>query len=394
MNVMNMQPFHSTKGGSPVLDAVREFLPEIADEAENIEKNGGLSAELNEKLRAAGAFRMLMPKASGGMEMDLLQTMNVVEEIARADASAAWTAMVATGFNAILPLFPDATIKEILTPDGDVMIRGALAPKGVVTKVEGGYRVTGQWPLGSGSYPYKWVIAHAMLLDGKAPMMGENGIPVMKMVIVPAEEATFLDTWHSVGLQGSASHDYVLDDVFVPEIRTASLFGKATLKSDVNNLSFRVITGTQHTAVSTGAALGALADLNELAQTKRPSFRPTISLVEDPVFRHRYGELVTKLDTLRGVARWHAEEYMELARAGGPVGPADEFRHGSMVAYVSQGCVEIIDEVFRLAGASACYRSNSIQRRWRDARVAAQHAAASTDNYQGLAEAELGVTPE
>jgi alkylation response protein AidB-like acyl-CoA dehydrogenase len=130
-------------------------------------------------------------------------------------------------------------------------------------------------------------------------------------------------------------------------------------------------------------------DLAQLAQTKRPAFRPNMRLIEDPVFTGRYGAMMAKLDAARATADWFALEAMELARSGIQPTQADEARHGSMVAYVSRICTEIADEVFDLAGSSACYNGNSIQRRWRDARVAAAHAAAGTDNYQLLAGSKL-----
>lgn len=381
--------FHSDKGHSKVLEKIEKFLPEVIAAAEEIEESRSVPPYLIEKMLDAGIFRMMLPKSIGGEELDLLQISRVVEAFARADGSTGWTAMVAAGYNCILPIFPEEIIRKVAGDSGNVMVRGALAPKGRLRPVEGGYRLSGQWPFGTGSYDHKWVMATGIIFDGERPRMGPGGIPEMRVALMPAKEVRFLDTWHSVGMCGTSSHDFVVDDVFVSEDHCASLFGANNLDSTVYRLPFRILASTQHTSVSVGIALGAMDDLAKLAQTKRPAFRPNMRLIEDPAFRVRYGALMAKLDAARSCSDWYAQEAMEQAASGQPATPDDAARFGSMVAYVSRVCTEVTDAVFDLSGSSACYNGSSIQRRWRDARVAAQHAAAGTDNYELLAGVKL-----
>jgi len=360
------------------------IVPAIIAAAAQTEQERGLPLPVLERLKRAGLFRMLVPTAYGGEEMTPLQVLRVVEELARADGSAGWTGMVAAGFHPLLGLFPRVIVNEVLADGPDVMVRGALAPKGRLTPVAGGYRISGQWPLASGSYPYRWVIANGLVFEDGRPRLGTDGRAQMRMVLVPAEQARFLDTWNSVGLCGSASHDFVLDEIFVAEDRLGSLMGASLFDNPLMKLPFPVITAPQHTAVTTGIALGALDDLATLAATKRPAFRPDKKLIDDPVFRHRYGELVVRLDAARGYADWLTELSWELAQSGTRATLVDVARVKSMVAHVSLACVDIVNDAFTLAGASAVYQGATLQRRWRDVRVASQHAAASADEYQAL----------
>lgn len=380
----------SRKGESQVLEQVRKLGPKIAAEAEASEDIRGLSPSLNEQLQQAGVFRMIIPKDRGGEGLNLLQTLRVIEELSRADGAAGWTGMVANGFNAILGRFPPDAVNEVLALSRDVLIRGALAPKGRLVAADGGYRISGQWPLASGSYRHNWVMAHAIVFDGERPKMSPSGMPDMKMVLVPADQARFLDTWDSVGMRGSASHDFVLDNVFVPEERTGSFFaGSSSLQGAVHTLPFKMITAGQHTAVCTGIALAALDDLGRLALGKRPAFKPNVKLSDDPVFRQQYGQLIARLDAARGAADWLTQEVDELAESGRAATDADIERSNSMIAWVSRECVEVVNGAFALSGSTAAYRTSAIQRRWRDVAVAAQHAAASTDAYAALAGATL-----
>lgn len=381
--------FRSAKGHSHVLEKVEAFLPDVEAAADEIEASRSLPDHLIEKMIDAGIFRLMLPENLGGKELDLMQIARVVEALARADGSTGWTAMVAAGYNAILPIFSEEIIRKVAGADGNVMVRGALAPKGRLIPVEGGYRLSGQWPFGSGSYKHDWVMATGIVFDGERPRMGPGGIPEMLVALMPSDNAKFLDTWNSVGMCGTSSHDFVVDDVFIPADHAVSLFKGNNLDHSIYNLTFRILTGTQHTAVSLGIAYGAMDDLAKLAKTKRPAFRPNMRLIEDSAFRTRFGGLMAKLDAAHACADWYAQEAMELAYSGERPTSEDEARHGSMVAYVSRVCTEVTDEVFDLAGSSACYSVNKIQRRWRDARVAAAHAAAGTDNYQLLAGTRL-----
>lgn len=379
--------FKSQKGGSRVLDAIRAIAPDIAAAAEQTERNRGLDEGLIDRLTEAGMFRMMLPKARGGEDLTPLQVLRVVEELARADASAGWTGMVANGFNGLLGLFPVETIDEVLAKGPDLRMRGALAPKGRLVEVEGGYRISGQWPFASGSYPHDWIAASGLVFDGPAPKM-VDGQPVILMVLVHPKEARFLDTWDSVGMRGSASHDFVLDDVFVPTRRAAGLMsGPSNLEGPVHRLPFPVITAGQHTAVSTGGAMGALEDLAALAVNKRPAFKPNQKLIDDPVFSHRFGQLIARLDAARSYADALMEDSWELACSGQPATPGDVARVQSMVSRVSNECVDIVNDAFTLAGSTVVYSSHPLQRRWRDVRVAAQHAAASADGLSALSAA-------
>jgi alkylation response protein AidB-like acyl-CoA dehydrogenase len=363
--------------------------PEIAACADDIEKQRGLPRRLSDQLQAAGAYRMFIPRALGGEELTPVEVVEVIEAIATADASAAWTVMVALGFNAVFSRFPAKLTQELFASGPDVLARGALAPQGVAVAAPGGFVVNGQWPLASGSYPHSWVIAHAMILEDGKPKMGPMG-PDMRLLLLPADQAEFLDTWDSVGLRGSASHDFVLKDVFVPEDRTGSLFAPSSFDTPIHHLPFPMITGPSHTAVCLGITQATLADLATLAKTKRPAFGGGKLLAEDPVFCQRLGELSGRLAEQRAYVLFETANSWTLAKSGVPCGPMQITRMQTMVSRVHFTCVDIVNEAFTLAGSSAIYNRSPISRRWRDIRTAAQHAAASTSPYQALGKLLMG----
>jgi alkylation response protein AidB-like acyl-CoA dehydrogenase len=366
-----------------VLNAIRELTPEIAARADEIERAGVVPADILERLTAAGAFRMFVPKVYGGEEMSLPAALEVIEEVARADASTAWTVMIGADFAPVFGRFSKKVLDEEIYPDGpDTMGRGAFAPKGVAIPTDGGYIVKGQWPLASGSYEHQWIMGNCLVLENGAPRMTEAGMPAMKLVMIPAEQAQFIDTWDSVGLRATNSHDFVIDEVFVPEHHASEFFGPAAVDTPMFRLPIRLALGPTHVAVVLGAAQGALDDVAEVAKTKRPAFNPMMRLAEDPVFQFRLGQLDTRLAAVRALSVQETQRMWDSALEGDAPEPMAGVRQRAMVSYAHTECVAIINEAFALAGSNAMYSSSSIQRRLRDARTAAQHVAASAEIYQ------------
>jgi len=367
---------------SKVLTAVRELVPELIARATEIDQARGLPPELNEKLRAAGVFRMLIPRYYGGEELHPLQVSRVLEELSRADASTGWTGMVGVGFNITLGHFSRELTDKLFADSPDVLVRGAIAPKGVAIPAPGGYIVQGCWQLGSGSYDYQWVLANCIVLRDGAPTIGPNGMPEMRAALLPKDKAQFLDTWDAVGLRGTASNDFIVKEQLVPELYAANLFGPATFDMPVHRLPFMMIAAPTHGSVAVGIAQGALDDVATLAKTKRPAFAGGKRLAEDPLFTYRYGELVVRLAGLRGLLEKRIMDNGELANSELPITPLDIAGTSAVAAYVQVNAVDIVNEAFALAGSNACCNSSPLQRRWRDIRCVAQHQAANTNSYQ------------
>ena len=373
---------------SNVLAAVRKLAPEIIARGDEIETSSAVPPDLNEKLREAGVFRMLIPRSYGGEELHPLQVSRVLQELGRADASASWTGMVALGFNVALGHFSRELTDELFAKTPDVLVRGAIAPKGVAIPVPGGYVVQGTWSLGSGSYNYSLVLANCVVLRDGKPSIGPNGMPEMLAALLPRDKVEFLDTWNSVGLRGTCSHDFVIKEQFVPELYTANLFGPATFDMPIQKLTFQMIAAPTHGSVALGIAEGAIDDLTALAKTKRPAFGGGKRLAEDAVFNYRLGSLAVRVDAMRGSLERAIMDTWELANSDEAVTPLHAARTTAMAAHVQTEALEVVSEAFTLAGASACYNSFVLQRRWRDVRCLAQHAAANTGMlYQALGSA-------
>ena len=198
-----------------VIAAARSLAPAVHAEREVIDHTGRLPQQLLEQIADAGLFRLYMPAALGGLEVDPITFTRAVEEVAQVDGSAGWLVAVAATYSA-LPAYLSEDVARQLTDDPTATIAGTINPSGRAVVVPGGYRVSGRWAFGSGILHSRWVIGNCVVIDGDGPRLTPSGAPELRIVIAPVSACHVLDTWHTAGLRGTGSHDYTFDDVLYP----------------------------------------------------------------------------------------------------------------------------------------------------------------------------------
>jgi alkylation response protein AidB-like acyl-CoA dehydrogenase len=361
---------HAKRETDSVLGRVRALLPDIEARAAEGEAARAVPPAIVAGLRRAGVFRMTLPTAWGGEQLGLLDSAEVVREIAEADGSTGWTVQAASMALFFLRGLPRKSLEEEVFADGaDLMLRGAIAPKGRATSVEGGYRISGRWPLASGSFTPDWMLA-GFVIDGAPPLPG-GGLDIRVALFRP-DQVAFLDTWHAVGLRATQSNDFTMDDVFVPEHHTGPLMGDNNIPAPIFNLPYSP-TGASHDAVILGALKGALGDLAELAASKRPAFNPKVLLGEDPVFQEQFANLELRTTALTALSERTTRSVENRALAGETPTPFEWFSYTGGTQHIHHEGIRILNEVMTLAGSSGLYEANALQRRWRDIRCVSQH---------------------
>ena len=199
-----------------ILAAVRELIPDIVARGDEIERGRRLPLDLVDRLRSAGCFRMLVPRRLGGAEASLSEHLQLLRELAVADGSVGWTVMIGSSAPMIVGKLPPASFDMVYADGPDVVVAGTFNPTGIATVVDGGFRASGRWAFASGCEHADWFVAHCMVDDGS--------VPPLRMMVLPASEVDIIDTWTVSGLCGTGSHDFALDEVFVPADRTFRVF--------------------------------------------------------------------------------------------------------------------------------------------------------------------------
>jgi indole-3-acetate monooxygenase len=373
-----------------IVDRVREVVAAAGGRAEETERLGRIPADLYDDLEATGFFQSLVPRRYGGPELPLAAVSEMVIEGARADGAIGWVMMVAVVQPVILSMFPEKTVADVIGAHPRARIRGTLIPKGRAVAVDGGYLVSGQWPFASGGPNPDFVTGNCIVVEGDGPRRGPTGQTETVVVLLPADQVTFLDTWHVMGMQGTDSCDFTVADLFVPhEMTTSLLSASSSFDTPASCVPLRVMMAPGHASVAVGIARGALDDITELGQTKRFAFRPSSKLGDDIVFRHGLGENVLRFEAAHALLQRVTAE-VDAAGPADAWSPRQVLIGRTMAGYVASECVKIVDFAYASAGSVSVYESSDLQRRFRDIHVAAQHVSQTSESYRVLGAAVLG----
>ena len=194
----------------------RAMIPALKARAARCVAERDVPVESIREFHEAGFFRILQPKRWGGYEMNPNVFFDVQKAIAEGCMSTGWMFGVVGCHPYELALFHDQAQKEVWGQDTSTLASSSYQPVGKVTHVEGGFRLSGRWGFSTGSVHCDWVVLGAMV-----PPKNEGEAPDMRAFLLPRSDYVIdRDAWHVFGLQGTGSHDIIVDDVFVPEYRT------------------------------------------------------------------------------------------------------------------------------------------------------------------------------
>ena len=355
------------------LATARSLAGLIVSEAERTESGGTLSPDVVAAFRETGLFGLVVPEELGGTEADAVTTLAVFEELSRADASTGWTLLANTTTSGFAGAFcGDAAVKAMFGEGQAPVHAGMLGPRGRARPVEGGYMVSGSYSFGSGSAHADWIGAGTMVMSGDVPVMTPSGLPEMRVVFLPREQVRFLGNWDVLGLVGTGSYDYAIDDIFVAEDFTFPLIGAEVRRGGpVYHLDVLGLTCIGHCGFALGVGRRALEEAARAApgKVRMGSLGP---VADDPLFRHDFS---FQEAALQG-ARAYAFDIFGRAMASvaqGLVLDADlTQRLRQVTTYATVVAAEVVRSAYGWLGTDGI-RPGVLQRCLRDIETASQH---------------------
>ncbi len=357
-----------------LLSAAEKMLPEIRAASADAEAARRLPDALAAKLDDAGFFRMTLGRESGGLEVDPLTAAKVVEILSTASPSVGWVVMIiASSLFWMARVLPEEARDEVFPAGRASNIAGTVVPHGRADRVPGGWRVSGQWPFCSGCHQAAWLACGAWLHDGEGPIQSAEGRPEWRLFLVPADDCEILDTWHTSGLRGTGSHDFVVNGVFVPDRRVfPHPLAGAPVRPE-RHYAFPGVSIAMMSGVALGAARGAVDSLLELLEAKvdRRSGRLAASAFD------RQMDLASA-EALTGSARAYLyqalEELWAAVMAGEDPGLRLRAQYRLACTNAVSSSVQAVDRAHSAAGTNAIYVPSSLDGYFRDVRAVAAHA--------------------
>jgi alkylation response protein AidB-like acyl-CoA dehydrogenase len=260
------------------------------------------------------------------------------------------------------------------------------------TRVEGGYRISARWQYASGSHHATRLAGGVIVMDEGKPVMTEAGRPEIRMLTFPREEAEILDTWHVTGLRGTGSADIVVEDLFVPERASHRMLSEernASCRGPLYQLPLITVGAMPMASVALGIAQHAVDAFVELSATKAPALTET-PLAQRGSTQASFGAAAA---ALRAARAWHyqvAEDIWGLTAWGESVPLERRIEAQLAGAHVTQTAVSVVEEMQRLAGATAIYAKHPIERCFRDIHTLKQNAGVSHRNLEYAGASLLG----
>jgi len=367
---------------------------EIAAAADEIERTRRIPPALLAHIHEARLCRMLLPRAFDGDEVEPGTYLLTIDAVARADASVAWNLFVANSAALIAPHLEPETARTIYAPANALVAWGP--PNATVAKVEpGGYRVSGRWDFASGCRSATWMGLHCQVADADGTLrLNAAGFPAIRTMLFPLADATLIDTWDTIGLRGTASDSYSVEDLFVPDAFTGTR-EEPESRRDPGRLYAFPMQGLYAVGVA-GVALGtagAMLDMFKmLAADKTP--RGLAKLAD----RAAVQSGVARAEVRLGAARAYALEVLAdvFARAGseGAIDFPDRAKVRLAPSNAIHGAIEVADWVYKQAGVDAIFPGGPFQRRFRDIHTLSQQIQSRDAHFEAVGQVLLGNPPK
>ena len=370
-------------GDQAVIARAEAVRGAVAAASNEIESTRRLPPALLDQLHEAGLFRLLLPRSSNGIETDPLTFFHVIETIARADASTAWCLSQAGGC-AMSAAYLDLPVAQaIFGSDPRAVLAWGPGPKVRAVECEGGYKVTGVWSFASGGRHATWLGAHCPIYqaDG-SPKLDADGIQQERTMLVRSEDVTWTDIWNTVGLRGTASDQFALEDFFVRSDH--SITREFDRECRENGPLYRMGTGTCYqvgfAGVACGIARGAIDSFLEV--TRKGAAGCKSALRDNAVVQSNLAQAEVNLRAARGFVLQSMADIWKHLCAGAIITVEQRITVRMAATHAIHKAREAVDFAYNAAGATAIFENHPLERRFRDIHTVTQQLQGQLRHFE------------
>ncbi len=380
--MMTVKDDYLTPEAIEVIERARAMIPRLAERARAAEDTLMVPRETVAEMQEAGFFKVLQPKRWGGYEMDPRVFYTVQMALAEGCMATAWIYGVIGVHNWQIPLFPEQAQIDVWGQDPTTLTASTYMPTGKAEPVEGGYNFSGRWSWSSGSQHCEWI-----LLGGLLPKKDGSGVLEHCTFLLPKADFKIIENFDVLGLRATGSHDIEVTNAFVPEHRThrtndhsdAGCPGRATNPGWLYRIPF---TQVFQRAVSS-ACLGATDAAINSFRARCASFvgKHGAKTAEDVNSQLVVSEAMMMSDSAKLVLYRNFQRIVDCAKNGTVMDVEERLLQRAQASQVPKKCAEAVNEIMRACAAGGVYKTNPIERTFRDLHVARGHIANNSDTY-------------
>ena len=364
-----------------LLDRARALGPLLAAAAPRIEAARELPPDVLDALHDAGLFRLLIPRALGGAQADLLTLARVIAAVAEGDASCAWCLGQAAGCAMAAAHLPAEAAWEAFGRDRRAVLAWGAGANGEAVRDGNGWRITGRWHFASGA-------RHATLLGGQCPLAGDPG--EVRTFIFPRAAAALTGGWDVIGLRGTGSHGYAVADLHIPDAYCFDRMQPAPHAGALYRVPLGQVYPIAFGAVALGIARAMLDAVMALAADKAP--RGAGRLRDNAALQGVLGRLEASWRAATSYLHGTARDIWTDLEAGETLTAAHSLDIRMSATHAIHESLAIVDAAYHEAGATAIFDSGPFERRLRDMHAVAQQIQGRRANFELVGQHLLGIT--
>jgi alkylation response protein AidB-like acyl-CoA dehydrogenase len=369
----------------------------VEAEAEACEAARTTTAAVVDAMWSTGLMARFNPAEAGGAEPSFDEMIHTWIDMAHLDGSFGWIGIANLPSTAAIAAYlPDVGFDEVFTAnDNRVTLGGQFFPNGTGPAADDGYRVTGAWNFGSGTGHSEYIAAGFMpMIDGDL-VWATEGVPELRVAVVPRSDVVFTDGWHVQGLRGTGSYDYELTDVFVPRHRTFELFTRDRLRGSAPTFRMGImpIVAAGHAAWALGVSRSMLDDVVELATATTRMGDPA-TLVNKPSFQAGLARHESMWRAARLLVVHTFADIEAAVGAGDELSPTMRADLRAAAVHATDASREIAQWAHLAAGTSAIRDGSRLERAFRDIYTGTQHAFISERVAIEAAQVWLGLVED
>lgn len=371
-------------GDPTVISRAEAVRPAVEAASNEIEETRRLPPALLAKLHEAQLFRLLLPRSSNGIETDPVTFFHVIETIARGDASTAWCLSQAGGCAMSAAYLDLPVARAIFGDDPRAVLAWGPGPKVRAIECEGGYKVTGVWAFASGGRHATWLGAHCPIFKANgSPRLDENGRQQERTMLVRTGDVQWTDIWNTVGLRGTASDQFALDDFFVRADH--SITRDFELECREAGPLYRMGAGTCYqvgfAGVACGIARGALDCFLDVARNKVPRGLKS-PLRDNAVVQSNLAQAEVNLRAARAFVLQSMASIWKDLSAGNKITIEQRITVRMAATNAIHKAKDAVDFAYNAAGATAIFENHPLQRRFRDIHTVTQQLQGRLSHFE------------
>jgi alkylation response protein AidB-like acyl-CoA dehydrogenase len=376
------------------LERARALQPLLDAHGAEMDRRREVTPEVVAALVQADMLRLLLPRSLGGQEMQLVEYAKAVEALGYGDASVGWfinQSNVSSSTSAAA--MPHDTALSVFGPPNVGLAWGARHSRSKAIRVPGGYRLTGTWSFASGGRHTTWLGAHSAVQnpDGTPLIAKHRGRVDDRSFVFLRSEAKIIDDWHVLGLRGTGSDSYSVEDLFVPDERAPARdqLEERREKGPLYVIGSTLLYATGFCSVALGNGRRLFEAYVELARGKHSRASPS-AMAMNQANQREIGLLEARLSAGRAFLHEAALTAYDAA-ASGTLTIDHRIRLRLATTYGMQEATDVAIAAYRAAGTTAIMNSAPFERRFRDAMSASQHLQAMMPHVEMVGRHILGV---